>query len=90
MYLHTDDADADGKADGPLTAAHIYKIARAQAPASLNAKCLPYTSTKLLDSRFKDHLLHDCLVSPCWDVRFCTCFAFDSAAKLSGLGQFLN
>ncbi len=91
MYLHSDDANADGKADGPLTAAHIYKIARTEAPDALSAKCLPYTSKELLDSNsFKDHLGHDCLVYPCWDVRFCTCFAFDSAAKLSGLGQFLN
>ena len=90
MYLHSDDADGNGSEDGPLTAAQIYTISRNQAPASLNDKCLPYTSPFLQDTRFKDHLGHDCLVSACWNVRFCTRIAFDSAAKLFRLGECVN
>ena len=70
MYVHSDDADGDGKGDGPLTAAQIYEIARFQAPSPIgDNKCLPYTSDLLEDEMwFKDFLGHDCKVSACLAV----------------------
>ena len=60
-YVHSDDADGDGRGDGPLTAPQIYEIARSQAPSSFkDTGCLPYTSPLLEDQRFKDNLGHDC------------------------------
>jgi hypothetical protein len=74
MYVHSDDADGDGKGDGPLTAAQIYKIARSEAPSSFRDNtCLSYTSNLLEDQMwFKDFLGHDCTVYACLAVHFPT------------------
>lgn len=84
MYVHSDDADGDGKGDGPLTAAQIYKIARSEAPSVFgDNKCLSSNSNLLEDQMwFKDFLGHDCTVPACFAVHFPTETVADTGAVL--------